>query len=133
MRQLVPACCRAVNGLLLSSETGKKGKIGSGGLKGPDLRAPAERAPVLLPVGSHHAPGICYLRDPLPQGSPCSLQEPDFRATFHTGEGRGVIVTLSGTRRRCTWRSPGYFARAYAQVQAAFPDLLPAEKMLAFF
>lgn len=65
MCQLVPVCCSALNGLLVPSETGKRGKIASGGLKGPDLRAPAESAPVLLPVGSHRTRGIPSHRIPL--------------------------------------------------------------------
>lgn len=41
MHQLVATWCSDVNGLLLPSEKGKRGKFASGGLKGPDLRAPA--------------------------------------------------------------------------------------------
>lgn len=55
MHQLVPTWCSDVNGLLLPSETGKRGKFASGGLKGPDLRAPAESTSLLLHVGSHCA------------------------------------------------------------------------------
>ena len=74
MRLLVPPWCSDVSGLLLPSEKGKRGKFASGGLKGPDLRAPAESASLLLYAGSHRTQVVgipSYGR----QGSPCSHRE----------------------------------------------------------